>query len=327
MRFSVLAFVLVGIFCAVALAAEIPAEWKREWPKTDFTKSEILFSEVISGGPPKDGIPAIDVPRFESVRNVTKIGQKEPVIVLVHGAEAKAYPLSILMWHEIANDTIDGLPVTVTYCPLCNAAIVFDRRIGELILDFGVSGKLRHSDMIMYDRQTESWWQQFTGEGIVGEFAGQRLETLPAAIWPFERFSKTYPHGLVLVPNNKHARRYGTNPYRNYDTSSWPFLYRGTFDEKIPALAYVIVVGDQAWPLALIRKQQDLTAYPLELTWHDGMNSALDARNVSEGRNIGFVEIFDISGQKKQPVPFVMTFAFAFRVFHPDGVIHGLPDE
>ena len=140
---------------------EVPFGWKVEWRNTDFAKSTIDFSEVMSGGPPKDGIPAIDTPQFKTVSEIDDIQDREPVISLAINGDARAYPLRVLTWHEIANDTVGGVPVAVTFCPLCNAAIVFDRRLADgRVLDFGTTGKLRNSDLVMYDRQTESWWQQ-----------------------------------------------------------------------------------------------------------------------------------------------------------------------
>ncbi len=323
MRMLTMAVGLLLLTGAAADAADPPSGWQREWPRTDFDNATIDFGEVLSGGPPKDGIPAIDAPRFEPVGDVTDIGRQEPVMVVRTEDGAKAYPLRILMWHELANDEVDGVPVLVSYCPLCNTAIVFDRRVDGRVLDFGVSGKLRHSDMIMYDRQTESWWQQFTGEGIVGAYAGQRLKRLPSRLWPYEKFAETYPRGQVLVPNVEHARNYGANPYYRYDSSATPFLYRGEFDEGIEPLAYVVAVGDQAWPLTGLREAGEISDGPLRLVWQDGMNSALDAGRISEGRDIGYVEVFDHGGAEPRAVPFVTTFAFAFRAFHPDGVIHG----
>ena len=153
-----------------------PERWKVEgWRKTDFTKSKIAFGEILSGGPPKDGIPSIDKPKFVALDAVKDLKHNTPVIGLEINGDARAYPLRVLTWHEIVNDTVGGTPVTVTYCPLCNAAIVFARKVGDRVLDFGTTGKLRKSDLVMYDRQTESWWQQFTGEAIVGAYVGTAL--------------------------------------------------------------------------------------------------------------------------------------------------------
>ena len=143
--------------------------------KTDFSKRSIPLSEMFSGGPGKDGIPAVDAPVFEDIAGGDEwLDDKEQVHVVDVQGEVRAYPLAILIWHEIVNDSFNDVPVAVTYCPLCNSAITFDRRLGDRTLDFGVSGVLRHSDMIMFDRQTESWWQQLVGEAIIGELLGER---------------------------------------------------------------------------------------------------------------------------------------------------------
>jgi len=166
-RSIILAVIGAVVFAAAAYAG--PSSWKREWKKTDFTKHSVDFSEIMSGGPPKDGIPSIDDPKFVTLAELKDVADTEPVIGFSHNGDARAYPLRILIWHEIVNDVVGGLPITVTYCPLCNSAIVFDRRLDGQVLDFGTTGKLRKSDLVMYDRQTESWWQQFLGEAIVGE--------------------------------------------------------------------------------------------------------------------------------------------------------------
>jgi hypothetical protein len=143
------------------------------WSNTDFSKSSVDMSEITSGGPRKDGIPSIDKPNFTPASKVD-IPSTVPVISLHLNGDARAYPLGILMSHEIVNDRVGGIPVTVTYCPLCNSAIVFDARLDGMELEFGTSGNLRNSDLVMYDRQTESWWQQFLGEAIVGELTGKK---------------------------------------------------------------------------------------------------------------------------------------------------------
>jgi hypothetical protein len=143
-----------------------------DW-KTDWSRHTVPLEELFSGGPPRDGIPPLDEPRFISIEEAAgQVAAKEPVVVFEHGEEARAYPLAILMWHEIVNDEVGGQPVVITYCPLCNTALAFDRRLGDRVLDFGTSGLLRHSDLVMWDRQTESLWQQVTGEAIVGTLAG-----------------------------------------------------------------------------------------------------------------------------------------------------------
>ena len=144
------------------------------WPDTDFTIHSVDYDEIISGGPPPDGIPAIDNPVFESVNEADMwLGEDWPVMLFELNDDARAYPLAVLIHHEIVNDVVDGRPVALTFCPLCNATIAFDRAFPDgTLLDFGTTGNLRNSDLVMYDRQTKSWWQQFAGEAIVGELTG-----------------------------------------------------------------------------------------------------------------------------------------------------------
>ena len=135
----------------------------RGW-QTDFSLHTVPYDEFLSGGVPRDGIPPLDEPQFDSIADADRwLDDVQPVVSLEINGTARAYPLAILTWHEIANDTLGGVPVSVTFCPLCNSAVAFDRRVGDATLDFGVSGNLRHSDLVMWDRQTESWWQQLTG--------------------------------------------------------------------------------------------------------------------------------------------------------------------
>ena len=236
--------------------------------------------------------------------------------------DARAYPLRVLIWHEIVNDTVGGVPVTVTYCPLCNSAIVFDRRLDGRVLDFGTTGKLRNSDLVMYDRQTESWWQQFTGTGIIGAMNGKVLKMLPARVESFALFKQRHAAGRVLVPNDERFRPYGANPYRGYDSARRPFLYRGGYPKGIAPMAYVIKVGDQAWPLELIKERGRLTVGDLRMTWTEGQNSALDSGTIAEGRDLGNVVVERRKGGAWVDEVHDLTFAFVFHAFVPDGKIH-----
>jgi hypothetical protein len=156
------------------------------------------------------------------------------------------------MWHEISSDVISGIPITLTYWPLSNTAIAFDSRFDGKILDFGVTGKLRHSDLIMYDRKTESWWQKFVGKAIIGERTGTRLKRLPVRIIPFAECCEGYPDGLVLVPNYPH-HIYGKNPCEGYDMIFRPPYTGEVITVLFPALAYVVDIEGDAWPLKQVR--------------------------------------------------------------------------
>jgi hypothetical protein len=301
--------------------------WKWEWPNTDFSKRSIDLDDIMSGGPPKDGIPSIDDPRFVSAFGESDLGPNEPVIALTVNGDMRAYPLRILMWHEIVNDEVGGVPVTITYCPLCNSAIVFDRRVGDRVLEFGTTGKLRNSDLVMYDRQTESWWQQFLGEAIVGELTGTLLEMLPVRVEGFERFKARAKAAGVMtaklqVPSAAAMRNYGRNPYVGYDSAPRPFLYRGAYDGKVAPLAYVLAIGKQAWTLDFVREQKRIEVGDLVITWEPGQNSALDSPRIADGRDIGNVVVQRVTASGPEDAVHDLTFAFVFHAFHPDGVLH-----
>ena len=302
-----------------------PESWKSEgWNKTDFGKTTISWTEIMSGGPPKDGIPSIDQPIFQPVAETRDLAANDPVIGVEIAGDARAYPLRVLIWHEIVNDTVGGVPVTVTYCPLCNAAITFDRRVNGRVLDFGTTGKLRNSDLVMYDRQTESWWQQFTGEAIVGEMTGTVLQLVPARLESFADFKSRHPGGKVLIPNNPAARNYGSNPYAGYDSSSVPFLYQGDLPKGIEPMERVVVARlEHQMPvivsLSLIREKTTLRDGALEFYWKPGQSSAVDEPKIAEGRDVGTVEVYRISPSSGRVlIPYDVTFAFVAHAFHPD---------
>lgn len=301
-----------------AVAAEVPAWWKAAWPRTDFSRIDVDPAEIISGGPPKDGIPAITGPEMIPVAEETRLAPREPVMVLeMEGETARAYPVRYLMWHEIVNDEVGGIPVAVTFCPLCNSGLIFDRRIQGRVLEFGVSGLLRFSDMVMYDRETESWWQQFTAEAIVGEMVGARLTTLPALLEGWESFRRRHPDGLVMAEPRRYARQYGFNPYVGYDSAE-PFLYRGEPPPfGIDPVSRVVRVGRRAWPLGRLVEAGEIIESGLRLVWEEGQASALDAGRIGEGREVGNVRVYDAATGR--PVPFEVVFAFAFHAFVPDG--------
>lgn len=307
---------------ALAPAAADPVRWAQEGWKTDFTQATVPFGEIVSGGPPRDGIPSIDDPLFAPASAVD-IPDREPVIVFPLGADARAYPLRVLMWHEIVNDTIEGAPVAVTYCPLCNAAVVFDRAVDGRALEFGTTGKLRHSDLVMYDRQTESWWQQFTGEAIAGAFAGTGLAMLPSRVAPFSEFRAAYPEGPVLVPRDPGARPYGRNPYAGYDTREAPYgLFLGQPPEGLPAMAHVVVARGPQGPavvaLSHVAEQGTVEHGGVRFAWRPGKASALDSTRIADGRDLGFVTVTDASGD---PVVHDTTFAFALDAFDPQATV------
>jgi hypothetical protein len=288
---------------------EPPPGTRREF-STDFDKHTVPHSEILSGGPPKDGIPAIDEPRFVSVEEADAwLGAQEPIILVQIGADARAYPIQIFMWHEIVNDVVDGVPVAVTFCPLCNTAIAFERTLDERVLDFGTTGRLRYSNLIMYDRQTESWWQQATGEAIAGEFAGRQLDFYPASLIGWADFKAAHPEGKVLSRETGFARDYGRNPYTGYDdVNNTPFLYDGPQTPgQLPPMARVVTVelsGEAvAYPYEVLQEAHVVNDVigdaPVAVLWSPGTASALDAGSVASGRDVGAGVVFsrELDGQ------------------------------
>ena len=318
---AIFAWLLIASFLIISAAFSAsadPARWKSEWPRTDFSIHSVDLTEIMSGGPPKDGIPALIDPEFIAVGTETRLSPREPVMTLeLSDSAPRAYPVRYLLWHEIVNDVIAGVPVAVTYCPLCNSGVFFDRRVDGETLTFGVSGKLRNSDMVMYDRESESWWQQAVGEAIAGSRTGQMLATLPGWLESWSEFAQRNPDGLVMDEPN-YPRRYGYNPYVGYDTSSFPFLYSGELPPfDISPLARVVRVGNRAWLLESLREAGEFTEHGVEFTWTEGQASPLDTRLVADGRDVGTVRVRDaITGND---LPHDLMFAFAFHAFYPDG--------
>ena len=316
MRAFLVSILLLTALPALAQEKKIPPNWTWEWTKTDFSMMSVDPDEVRSGGPPKDGIPAIDDPVLIAVAE-GDIPAREPVVSLEIDGDARAYPVRYLMWHEIVNDRFGERPVSVTYCPLCNAAVAFDGRVAGGETTFGVSGKLRYSDMIMYDRATESWWQQFTGEAIAGERLGVTLAKIPVRLESWAAFTERNPDGRVMAEPENSRRDYGRNPYVGYDTLTKPWLYVGEEPpHDIPMMARVVVVGERAWPMERLVEAGSLSEDGVTLRWETGQASALDTGRIGEGREVGNVTVTDASGE---PLVHDVTFAFVFHAFEPKG--------
>lgn len=269
--------------------------WNTDWSRTTIDLTELQRGLVAPD--PRDGIPPIDEPKLETVAEASEwLDDREPVALAEAGGEARAYPLRILTWHEVVNDELGGLPVAITYCPLCNSAVGFEREVDGQVLRFGVSGFLRNSDLVMWDRQTESLWQQITGEGIVGKLAGTQLEFVPVTIVSWETFREQFPDATVLSQDTGFGRRYGINPYSFYDTDRRPFLFNGDVDNRHPAMERVLaaVLGDKnkAYPFSLIAEERvvndEVAGEPIVVFWGDeDTASALSDPEIAEGHAVG----------------------------------------
>lgn len=305
------------------------ALWKSEFPLTDFSRAVVPLAEIEDDGNFRDTIVSIDAPRFQPVSALTAMGPLEPVLSIGIDGDFRAYPLRMLLWHEIVNDVVGGVPVLVTYCPLCNSGVVYDRRLNGEVLSFGNTGRIRHAVMVMYDHALESWWQQFTGEAIVGAQAGAMLRALPARLESLTRFRARAPRGWVMIPADVMQQPYGETPYFGtdalWDTQS-PNLVHERYPSDLPdtvsPLTRVVVVGDRAWSLDHLRTFGHVETDGLILTWQPGQNSIHDSAWIPAGRDVGNIVVQKIAADGTlRDVVYDVTFVFAFRNFRPDGEI------
>ncbi|PJF45132.1 MAG: hypothetical protein CUN55_00355 [Phototrophicales bacterium] len=296
------------------------------WSNTDFCTYTIDYSEVISGGVPRDGIPPVYPEGYTYPEKITNLGGRTPayvvhyvsieegdllfedqvpVLVVEINDDARAYPLGVLTRHEIANTEIGGVPVAVTFCPLCNAGITFERVVNGQELHFGVSGFLRNSDLIMWDHETESWWQQATGEAIVGKLAGTQLNFVTTSMVSWGDFKTAYPDGQVFLPitsRGEVSQDYNYNPYTGYDSRSGnPFLFRGELDTRLPPTERVVGYEGEnsykAYPFSTLAEvivvNDVVDEQPLVVFWQPGAVSALDTSQIDDAREVGSAAIFD----------------------------------
>ena len=279
-----------------------------EWA-TDFTKHSVPLSEFIGGGPPKDGIPSIDDPQFISQAEGGEfLDDGEPVAVLEVGGEVRAYPIQILTWHEIVNDEIAGEPVALTFCPLCNSTVAFSRVLDGEAVEFGTTGNLRRSDLVMYDRKTESWWQQLTAEAIVGELTGETLEVLPSQILSWGDFKSQHPDSVVLSRDTGFERSYGANPYAGYDSSDALIGIDGDPDPTLPAKERVAAIksGTDAvvYPFSRLESEpavnDAIDGDPVVVLFDPNVGSSLDTADIRDGRDTGTAGVFErtVDGSK-----------------------------
>ncbi len=273
---------------------------ERSFPKIDLSRRAVSLGEIRSVIPP-DAIPAINEPRFLSLEEASEwLSGESPVVAFERNGDARAYPLEILTWHEIVNDVVGGEPVIVTYCPLCNSAIAFSRLVDGEERTFGVSGSLRRSDLIMYDRETETLWQQLTGEAIVGHHTGTVLEFLPAQLVSFEEFAAAFADGMVLSRETGHARNYGQNPYPFYDGSGRTLFPVGEFSDQLSPKERVLTLEIEgetaAFPFSALSElvviEAEVGGGPVVAFWQPGQVSALDDQFIIGSRNVGSAGAF-----------------------------------
>ena len=279
--------------------------------KNDFDLSDSLIdaSRIRSGGPPRDGIPSLDEPKFESIVDVDFLDSDDRVIGVYRNGVAKAYPIRILNWHEVVNDDFAGSATLVTYCPLCGTGMVFDVQNDEIEFTFGVSGLLYNSDVLLYDRQTGSLWSQIMSQAITGPMKHTKLDLLPSRHTNWADWRELHPETLVLSTDTGYQRNYSSSPYLSYERSN-----RLMFNVENRNRAYAnkdlvlgLSIGDRhrAYPLEELEKQgaerfnDELAEQQLTVVWSESANSA------------------HVLDQSETEIPTVLAYWFAWYAFHP----------
>ncbi len=282
-----------------------------QWRETDFRRWTVDPDEIISVGAGRNGITPIYQPQMRSLEDTFRdiamlnwLAADHPVVVVEVNGDARAYPLGILTFHEIVNDVIDGRPVVVAYSPLGYTAMAYSRVVDDVELNFGTTGNVRLSNTVMWDDDTESWWQQAEGRGIVGEAAGRRLENIPAYITSFAEFVRTYPDGRVLSAASGSPEFwsvYGGSQYFGYDSpNNPPEFFIGQPDGRLSPTERVLgleIGGDViAYPFARLRQAQvvntEIGGEPVVVFWKSGTRSALDEESIAEAHDTGSAAAF-----------------------------------
>lgn len=281
--------------------------WGTDWSKATVDLNELLVG--IHANDPRDLIPPIDDPVFDTVAATEWLIDQEPGLSVEIEGEARFYPLSVLTRHEIVNDEFGDIPIAVTYCPLCNTGLVFDRRFDGQVLRLGVSGLLRNSDLVMWDDVSQTLWQQITGEGIVGEYAGQSLTPIGSAVVRWADFASTFPEGKAMTDDQGFGRSYGTNPYAYYSSREQPYgFFQGEIDDRYPALERVVGVtvdeASKSYPFSVLEEARAINdsvgGEPIVVFWGaPDTADALDGEQISRSRGIGTAVAFSstVEGQ------------------------------
>jgi hypothetical protein len=306
-------FNVLGAVCIlVGTLAANAAGLGRQFNGFEVSNATVPLEEIRSGGPPRDGIPAIDRPRFVSPRAVRDLQLEDRVISVTAGGQTRAYPLRILNHHEIVNDTFGGSALAITYCPLCGTAMVFDRNMDGRRLDFGVSGLLYYSALLMYDRQTESLWSQVSMQAVSGPLVGATLSWVPSETMTWEAWRARYPGGQVLSANTGFRRDYSRNPYAGYEQSdrvAYPVpLTRAELPNKAWVTGVLVEGTAVAFPhralAELGRVETNVAGIPIKVRFN---------------ATAGSVTVVD--HRSGDPIPFVNLYWFAWQAFHPHTIL------
>lgn len=279
----------------------------------DLTNSLIPADQILQGGPPRDGIPSIDKPKFVAARSANFLKPGDRVIGVTYNGESRAYPINILNWHEIVNDSIRGKAVSVTYCPLCGTGLVYEGSVNGRALTLGVSGLLYNSDVLLYDRETQTLWSQILSKAINGPLSGQKLTMISSSQTSWAKWLKQHPNTKVLSTDTGFNRDYTRSPYGNYDNNTETYFpvnaQSRQYHPKERVMGITINGKHKAYPFAELAKlgttrfQDQFQGKQLTLE--------IDVPN-RDGK------ILDANGK---PIDLVNGFWFAWYAFHPDTTV------
>lgn len=301
MRFNQTPSIVLAIF---GLAASSTATETGEINGFKLTALRVPLDEIRSGGPPRDGIPSIDKPKFIAPDKADFMQEDDLVLSYSHDGTTRAYPLRILVWHEIVNETIAGKPILVTYCPLCGTAMIFDRKVGGTVRDFGVSGLLYQSDVLMYDRVDESLWSQLKMEAVSGPMSGTTLTLLPSAHLTWKAWKEKHPQGEVLSTETGQPRSYAGRAYARYFDSPYTMFpvpeHRDELEKKDWVIGVIAEGKSHAFPVATLTATRKAS--------HKGVTVTYDPES-----RLAVAE--DTSGNR---IPATTAFWFAWQAFQPE---------
>lgn len=312
-RYLILAAVVILVIALVLVGRTRPGKPHLVGSNPPAQKSTIDPSKILDGGPGKDGIPSIDKPKFTSIPEAGSwLKDKDLVMLVTLNNQTKAYPILIMNWHEIVNDRIGNTPILVSYCPLCGSGIVYRRVSDGEEVEFGVSGKLYNSDLLMYDRKTNTLWSQISGEAVLGQLAGKKLEQLEANLIDFKTLKDKYPQAQVLSRDTGFARDYSRSPYGDYDSSSQVYFpVEHTSDKVFPKDRVIGIEVDgkfKAYRFDTLKQKKTLT----DMLDNKEIRLTLD--------NSEMILVNDLTD--KTEINFINTYWFAWVAFHPETEIY-----
>ena len=295
--FIILGFVLMGMW----VMRDPPLTSNDS--QTNYQMREVPLGEFVVAPYGREVLHEMIQPIFTPVRQVSPgaMPATAPVIALVVGDDQRAYPLHILSHYAVVNDRVGALPVAITYCPMCNSAVVYDRRVQDSELTFSVSGTIRNSGFVLWDDMTQSWWQQFTGRAVVGYYTGTNLRVIPTQVISYEKFARHYPNGQVLTGDAASpAQSYDNTLWQQYETRRLPRYFSGQADRRLPAMERVLstTLGgiSVAYPYSVMREQRvinhQISGEPVMAMWMPGASSVLDERSIAGSMDVGMAALY-----------------------------------